>query len=1192
MQRPRFALVGIGTIAALGLGIAHWSAYVYAQPKPVPKSAAKPETVSALPQSVETVAQWIWYPEDEPTKSAPAGSRYFRRVFKNKQLVETADFEITADDAFELFLNGKQVGSGRLVDEAKSPSAKSREAKPSNGKLPGESANLESLTQPGQKTPAEPVAPNSAKTIHRFDLSSHFVAGDNILAIKATNDTKGPAGLMVSANIRTRSGPSEWLLSDKQWRTSNKAADGWLTSIFDDGDWQPARELGPFGKTEPWGAIGGNLLAGRRFDVPAGFVVERVAEPNLTGSVVRFQFDSLGRPMISREGGATLFKKNVDPGQGDTFILDGRTVDGRYTKAWTYSDKVKDCQGYFDLHGVLYCVGVGPEGPGLYKQTGKPGGSADSVELLKKTTGEYEYHGPHQVLYGPDGHLYLCIANRAGAAPYAKNSPHQHWYEGQLLSSWPDPRSLSNRNIKAPGGVILRATDNTAKDWTLEAGGFRNQYGFGFDRTGEIWSWDSDHEPDLDLPWYRPNRINFVPRGAELGWRNGTGCWPDYYPDSLPAAVNIGRGSPTGMTFYHHHAYPKKYRGALFACDWSLGRIVVVYPKHSGAGATATFEDFVVGRPMTVTDIDVGPDGHLYFCTGGANTEGGLYRIRYVSEPMPDPLAGVDSPLDRAILQPQPESAWALAEIAKQKLAAGKSWNKQLRTAALDGKRNNDERLRAITLMLQFGPAVDVAMIAGLIADNQPAMRARAMWLAGELTVRPASQNGTPHAALDALKLGLDDENSLVRRRALEGLLRLDPLFRNGDDLDPRAVVKLCGDADRYVRFAAHTLLKRVPADTLRPLVLSEENPQAAAYAMLAFISSARDANDAEALFRHQFTLLQTLAAKQEPPSAETLIELCRAVALTIQLAEKSLDKFHQEERTAWEPWPIAQAVGALLNTHFPHADYRVNRELVRVCVSLERHKIRNQVLVELKKGLSREQQVHYALCLSFDKRTWTAEERQQMLDWYCNMQSWNGGTATAGYIDLIFDHWLKNAAPEHAEAYRQQRLARKPKEVETLPLKPAESKYAFDKLVDHLESHRGDATRGTALLTRARCLACHRFGTQGEAAAPDLTAVGKRFQRKEIAESLIYPNKVIADQFKGATYLLNDGRLFSGMPISETTDAVTIILPDTKKLTLKKTDIDETTISEHSIMPQGLLNELTLDEIADLFALLERGPG
>ena len=54
---------------------------------------------------------------------------------------------------------------------------------------------------------------------------------------------------------------------------------------------------------------------------------------------------------------------------------------------------------------------------------------------------------------------------------------------------------------------------------------------------GELFTFDSDMEWDVGLPWYRPVRVNHCPIGAEFGWRNGAGKWPTYFFDSLPGVL-------------------------------------------------------------------------------------------------------------------------------------------------------------------------------------------------------------------------------------------------------------------------------------------------------------------------------------------------------------------------------------------------------------------------------------------------------------------------------------------------------------------------------------------------------------------------------------------------------------------------------------------------------------------------------
>ena len=66
----------------------------------------------------------------------------------------------------------------------------------------------------------------------------------------------------------------------------------------------------------------------------------------------------------------------------------------------------------------------------------------------------------------------------------------------------------------------------------------------------------------------------------------------------------------------------------MFVCDWSRGRILAVKHEASTARTLQGHErSLLEGRPLNVTDLAVGPDGWLYFCTGGRDTEGGIYRV-------------------------------------------------------------------------------------------------------------------------------------------------------------------------------------------------------------------------------------------------------------------------------------------------------------------------------------------------------------------------------------------------------------------------------------------------------------------------------------------------------------------------------------------------------------------------------------
>jgi putative heme-binding domain-containing protein len=353
--------------------------------------------------------------------------------------------------------------------------------------------------------------------------------------------------------------------------------------------------------------------------VPPGFRVELLhsAKPN-EGSWISMAVDSKGRLIISpQEDQRPLLRVSFDH-KGQIAHIEPIPAPLRQAMGMAYA---------FDS---LYVNGHGPNGTGLYRLMDTNRNDqfdTNEVRLLKKFHGEGE-HGYHAVVAGPDQKIYVMNGNHTkvpeGISP---RSPYKNYQEDFLLTRQWDANGHAV-GVLAPGGYITRA-DPDGKDWELLLGGFRNSYDFDFSPDGEMFTFDSDMEWDWGLPWYRPTRILHCVTGGEYGWRSGTSNEPDYYADTLPPVVNIGIGSPTGVKFATKSKFPKKYQQALFAMDWSYGRIFAVHLQPQGASYTGTPEEFLKGKALNVTDLEFGKDGALYFITGGRGTQSGLYRVSY-----------------------------------------------------------------------------------------------------------------------------------------------------------------------------------------------------------------------------------------------------------------------------------------------------------------------------------------------------------------------------------------------------------------------------------------------------------------------------------------------------------------------------------------------------------------------------------
>jgi putative heme-binding domain-containing protein len=210
------------------------------------------------------------------------------------------------------------------------------------------------------------------------------------------------------------------------------------------------------------------------------------------------------------------------------------------------------------------------------------------------------------------------------------NSPLRHYGEDRLLPCEWD-KHLFNASAKMPFGHLIR-TDPEGRSWELIAGGLRNPFGIDFNERGDLFTFDADMEWDAGMPWYHPTRVLHLVQGGDYGWRRGTGVLPDWSPDTLPSAVNIGLGSPTAVKFGTKSNFPEPWRSALFILDWAYGKIYAVHLRSEGASYIGKAELFLKGRPLNVTGIDFGPDGAMYFVTGGRRTQSGLYRVSSTTE--------------------------------------------------------------------------------------------------------------------------------------------------------------------------------------------------------------------------------------------------------------------------------------------------------------------------------------------------------------------------------------------------------------------------------------------------------------------------------------------------------------------------------------------------------------------------------
>jgi putative heme-binding domain-containing protein len=152
---------------------------------------------------------------------------------------------------------------------------------------------------------------------------------------------------------------------------------------------------------------------------------------------------------------------------------------------------------------------------------------------------------------------------------------------------------------------------------------------------------------------------------------------------------------------------------------------------------------------------------------------------------------------------------------------------------------------------------------------------------------------------------------------------------------------------------------------------------------------------------------------------------------------------------------------------------------------------------------------------------------------------------------------------------------------------------WTMAELEPHLAAAKGkerDLKRGRALFA-SQCAVCHRMADMGGAIGPDLTGIAGRFDAHAMLESLVDPWKVVADPYRVATATLPSGEIISGRVIGDDGAIMSIevnpVDPDTIKKIPRR---DATALTISSMMPPGLVNTMSAEEILDLLSWMTVG--
>ena len=147
--------------------------------------------------------------------------------------------------------------------------------------------------------------------------------------------------------------------------------------------------------------------------------------------------------------------------------------------------------------------------------------------------------------------------------------------------------------------------------------------------------------------------------------------------------------------------------------------------------------------------------------------------------------------------------------------------------------------------------------------------------------------------------------------------------------------------------------------------------------------------------------------------------------------------------------------------------------------------------------------------------------------------------------------------------------------------------------LAAHAKDDKGGRAAEGRPLFEKQCAACHRFGGIGKDVGPDLTTITSRFKKADILEAILWPSKVISDQYQAEMFELTDGMVVTGVLVRETAAAVLVRTGENpeRPVAVPKAQIAVRAASTVSLMPEGLIDGLSHQQVADLLAFMQAPP-
>ena len=688
-----------------------------------------------------------------------------------------------------------------------------------------------------------------------------------------------------------------------------------------------------------------------------------------------------------------------------------------------------------------------------------------------------------------------------------------------------DGRTLSRRG----GGIVRVQPDGTEME--IYSWGQRNILDVSIDPYMNIFTRDNTNDGGgWDI------RVSHILQTANYGYPS---LYKNFSSEIMPPLADYGGGSGCGSMYFHDERWPEKFRDLLLTCDWGTSQVYSHDLPQNGATYDPQQDTFLkLPRP---TDIDVDASGRMFvsswkngrFAYDGPNV--GFVAMVIPSGFVPKPVRPSHVLSNRELLDLLTgPSATGRFHAQRELLRRGDAQDALLKTAA-DEETPLYGAVAAIYTLKQMDGARALSSLQDLTKHDH--LREHCLRAMADRTSELEGISLTPF--LD----GLADQNPRVQATALIGLNRI---LSHGTR---QGLIVADGQKEQSAQDIRDSIARAILPLTVR----TDEEPKVKGDAW------------------------------RQPDPGRVIPHLAIKTLVAIQGGKACVEGLNGPYR--------AGALAALRELHLSSTI----DALFRILSTSADAELRMQVWTTLIRLYHKEGEY---------KGGWWGT-RPDTTGPYYDRKPWKESERIAAAVKVALTEGDKQLA-EHIQAELKRHVVKldgiseadiaataEPEEAISLPKADPRNpnqiaNIEYKDVLTRTMKIEGSADRGMKLFRGQSCVNCHTFANGQKPKGPHLVDIGKRYRKDELIESVVTPSKKIAQGFDTWSFVMDSGRQHTGFVVLESAESVVIRETNGLSRELLQDDIDDRVKQEISMMPKGVVGNLTCEQLADLIAYLQ----